>query len=89
MSFKLRTASFVSGRTEQAKASQSGICPDKTKNKETVSERDEKERVVIEIYIHPFWAGVLITIIVEVIVVMITAFIDMKREEGDDNEKSS
>ena len=44
---------------------------------------------MIEIYIHPFWAGVLITIIVEVIVVMITAFIDMKREETDDDEKSS
>ena len=43
---------------------------------------------MIEIYINPFFAGVLLTIMVEIIIVMIIAFIDMKRMEDNDDEKS-
>lgn len=42
---------------------------------------------MIEIYIHPFWAGVLLTLIVEVVIVMVVAFIDMRNMEEDDDEK--
>ena len=45
---------------------------------------------MIKIYIHPFWAGVLLTLIVEVVIVMVVAFIDMRNmEDCDEDEKHS
>lgn len=39
-------------------------------------------------YIHPFWAGILLTIIVEMVVIAIAGFVMMKRDEEEVNGKT-
>ena len=38
-------------------------------------------------YIHPFWAGILLTIIVEMVVISIVGFVMMKKDEREADEK--
>lgn len=41
----------------------------------------------MKIYIQPFWAGVLLTLIIEIVIVMITAYVSYKRFENEMEEK--
>lgn len=40
-------------------------------------------------YVHPFWFGVLITLVVEIIVVCIAGFIMVRKGENDGEAKSN
>lgn len=37
-------------------------------------------------YVNPFWLGVLMTVLVEIVVLMVIAFINMKRAEMEEEE---
>lgn len=45
---------------------------------------------MIKIYIQPFWAGVLLTLIIEIVIVMIVAYVSYKRFENEmEDEKNA